>query len=209
MNRIKCHIAIVFLLLLGAGRSYAQDESLLNRLYEKFADSCVELEYSYNSKISGVSIIGHGMLQIQGNMWHNDGNGLEVWCDGKTLWTVDHASEEVIIDSVSDAAEDDLTNPALMFVHMKDLFNLKQVVKSTDGKADIFILEPIHEMDIDFFNVEILKSDASIRSGSFALSDGNKFNVKVSSMKQIQKKPATSFKPSQTFDSSWIVTDLR
>ena len=45
MDRIKCHIAIVFLLLLGAGRSYAQDESLLNRLYEKFADSCVELDF--------------------------------------------------------------------------------------------------------------------------------------------------------------------
>ena len=209
MDRIKCHIAIVFLLLLGAGRSYAQDESLLNRLYEKFADSCVELEYTYTSKISGVNISGSGMLQIQGSMWHNEGNGIEIWCDGKTIWTADLAAEEVVIDSVSDASETELTNPALMFVHMKDLFNLKQVVKSTDGKADIFILEPIHEMDIDFFNVEILKSDASIRSGSFALSDGNKFNVKVSSMKQIQNKPATSFKPSQTFDSSWIVTDLR
>lgn len=209
MNWLKCHIAIVFLLLLGAGRSYAQDETLLNRLYEKFSDSCVELEYSYSSKISGVNIIGKGILQIQGSMWHNDGNGVEVWCDGKTLWTVDHAAEEVVIDSIYDASEEELTNPALMFVHMKDLFNLKQVVKSADGKADIFILEPKSDMDIDFFNVEIIKSDASIRSGSFALSDGNKFNIKVSSMKQIQKKPATSFKPSQTFDSSWIVTDLR
>jgi hypothetical protein len=200
---------MIFLLLLGAGRSYAQDDTLLDRLYEKFADSCVELEYSYTSKISGVNITGQGKLQIQGNMWHNEGNGVDIWCDGKTLWTADLAAEEVVIDAVSDAPEEDLTNPALMFVHMKDLFNLKQVVESADGKAYIFILEPIHEMDIDFFNVEILKSDASIRSGSFALSDGNKFNVKVSSMKQIQKKPATSFKPSQTFDSSWIVTDLR
>ncbi len=209
MNWLKCHIAIVFLLLFGAGRSYAQDQTLLNRLYGKFADSCVELEYTYSSKISGVKIIGKGILQIQGSMWHNDGNGVEVWCDGKTIWTVDHAAEEVVIDSVYDASEEELTNPALLFVHMKDLFNLKQVAKSADGKAEIFILEPINDMDIDFFNVEILKSDASIRSGSFALSDGNKFDIKVSSMKQIQKKPATSFKPSQTFDSSWIVTDLR
>ena len=205
MNWLRFNIIIGLLLLSGAGRSYAQDVALLDRLYEKFADSCVELEYTYTSKISGVNISGSGMLQIQGSMWHNEGNGIEIWCDGKTIWTADLAAEEVVIDSVSDASETELTNPALMFVHIKDLFT----VRSADGKADIFILEPIDEMDIDFFNVEIMKSDASIRSGSFALSDGNKFNIKVSSMKQMQKKPATTFKPSQTFDSSWIVTDLR
>lgn len=209
MNWLRFNIIIGLLLLSGAGRSYAQDVALLDRLYEKFADSCVELEYTYTSKISGVNISGSGMLQIQGSMWHNEGNGIEIWCDGKTIWTADLAAEEVVIDSVSDASETELTNPALMFVHIKDLFNLKQTVRSADGKADIYILEPIDEMDIDFFNVEIMKSDASIRSGSFALSDGNKFNIKVSSMKQMQKKPATTFKPSQTFDSSWIVTDLR
>ena len=124
MNWLRFNIIIGLLLLSGAGRSYAQDVALLDRLYEKFADSCVELEYTYTSKISGVNISGSGMLQIQGSMWHNEGNGIEIWCDGKTIWTADLAAEEVVIDSVSDASETELTNPALMFVHIKDLFNL-------------------------------------------------------------------------------------
>lgn len=208
MNRFISHIVLAFLLLLGAGKSYAQDNALIGRLYDKFSSSCVELKYSYTSRVSGVNIKGSGDLLLQGDMWHNVGNGIEIWCDGKTVWTVDHEAREVVIDSV---AEDDadITNPALMFMKMQEVFNVKQVLRSSDGKAEIYVLEPKNDIGIDFFNVEIMKSDATIRSGSFALEDGNKFDISVTSMTINEKKSATSFRPSQTFDYTWIVTDLR
>ena len=208
MNRFISHIVLAFLLLLGAGKSYAQDNALIGRLYDKFSSSCVELKYGYTSRVSGVNIKGSGDLLLQGDMWHNVGNGIEIWCDGKTVWTVDHEAREVVIDSV---AEDDadITNPALMFMKMQEVFNVKQVLRSSDGKAEIYVLEPKNDIGIDFFNVEIMKSDATIRSGSFALEDGNKFDISVTSMTINEKKSATSFRPSQTFDYTWIVTDLR
>ena len=210
MNRFILHMVSAFLLLIGAGNAYAQDKALINRLYDKFSASCVGIEYGYVSRVSGVNIKGSGSLVLQGDMWHNEGNGIEMWCDGKTVWTVDHDAMEVVIDSVSGNGEEaDITNPALMFMKMQDLFNVKQVLGSSDGKAEIYVLEPKGDIGIDFFDVEILKSDASIRSGSFALEDGNKFDITVNSMTINEKKSATSFRPSQTFDYNWIVTDLR
>lgn len=202
------HTALFFLLVLGAGRIYAQD-SLLNRLYDNLASSCVRIDYKYTTEFSGARLNGSGILLLQDNMWHNEGNGLEIWCDGKTVWTADMLSEEVIIDTVADDGNDDFTNPALMFVKMNDLFNLKMSVEGKDGLSRIFVLEPNSDIGIEFFNVEILKSDASIRSSSFAMDDGNEVKLTVISMSFSEKKPVTAFRPSQTFNSSWIVTDLR
>ena len=202
------HTALLFLLLFGAGSLHAQ-ESLLTRLYDRLASSCVKIDYKYTTEISGTRLNGSGILLLQDNMWHNEGNGLEIWCDGKTVWTADMLSEEVIIDTVADDGNDDFTNPALMFVKMNDLFNLKMSVEGKDGLSRIFVLEPKSDMGIEFFNVEILKSDGSIRSSSFAMDDGNEIKLTVKSMSFSEKKPATVFRPSQTFDSSWIVTDLR
>lgn len=208
MKLLVKHIAVFFLLLFGAGRISAQD-SLLDKVYDKLASSCAEIAYKYTSEVSGVKLNGSGVLQVQGNLWHNDGNGLVIWCDGKTVWTADMLAEEVIIDSVSDDGNDDLTNPALMFVRMKELFDLKKTVEGKDGLSRIFILEPKSDVEIEYFNVEILKSDATIRTASFALEDGSEVKLAITSMSFLQKKPASAFRPSQTFDSSWIVTDLR
>lgn len=207
----NCHRYFIsaFLLLFGAGAAFAQSGTLLDRLYEKFTASCVDLDYTYSSDVTGVKISGSGNIQVQGSMWHNEGNGLEIWCDGTTVWTADFHAEEVIIEPVTDDGGAELVNPALMFVRMKDFFEVSRIVDSADGKASVFVLKPIDEMDIDFFDVEVLKADASIRSGSFALSDGSSVRISVSSMKSTEKKPVAAFRPSQAFGSSWIVTDLR
>lgn len=202
------YIAIFFLLFFEAGRISAQ-ESLLDKVYGKLSSSCAEITYKYISEVSGAKLNGSGVLQVQGDLWHNEGNGLVIWCDGKTVWTADMHAEEVIIDSVADDGNDDLTNPALMFVKMKELFDLKKIVEGKDGLSRIFILEPKSDVGIEYFNVEILMSDATIRAASFALEDGSEVKLTISSMSFLQKKPVSAFRPSQTFDSSWIVTDLR
>ena len=209
MRRIALYLIMAVSLFMCSAIARAQTDGLLERLYSKFASSCVELDYDYVTRMSGVKVAGSGTLYVQGNMWYMTGNCIEIWCDGKTVWTVDPFAEEVIIESVSEENTEELVNPALMFVRMQEHFNVSKTLDSADGKASIFVLEPKADIGMDFFNVEILKSSASIRGGLFAMSDGNEVKITVSSMKQVEKKSATFFKPSQTFNSSWIVTDLR
>ena len=209
MKRLYAYMIMAFLLLAGAGNAYASGHKLLDSLYEKLASSCTSIDYVYTTEVTGVKISGSGVLQLQGNMWCNKGNGLDIWCDGKTVWTADTASKEVIIDSVSEEYADQLVNPALMFVKMKELFNVKQAVDSKDGKALIYVLEPKSDLGIEYFNIEIMKNDVSIRAASFAMEDGSDVKLTVSSMSISSKKPSEYFRPSESFDSSWIVTDMR
>ncbi len=209
MRRYKVYILLAFLLLSCAGKSAAQTDGLLDRLYGRFASSCIELEYTYVTRMSGVKLEGSGNLHVQGDMWYNAGNGIEIWCDGSTVWTVDPVSEEVIIEPVSEDDAEGLLNPAFLFVRMNEHFNVSRKLGGSDGRTVIYVLEPKEDMDIEYFNVELASSDASIRSGLMAMEDGNEVKISVSSMKEAEKKPATFFRPSQTFGDSWIVTDLR
>lgn len=203
-------IVISFWLLLLMGTSLAsQEKTVLDRLYDNLRNACVELDYSYVAEVSGVKINGSGLLQSQDLLWHMDGNGIEMWCNGTDIWSADLEAKEVIIETVSDDNSAEFTNPAVMFIRMKDFFVVKDTVKGTDGNSVIYVLNPKSDSDIEWLNVEVRKSDASLIGGSFALNDGNSVRLKVSSMKVVQKKPVSYYRPSFSFDASWIVTDLR
>ena len=206
--KIFRYFLMPFLVMLCAGKAFAASDGPVDRLYRSLSSSFVEIVYTYSAEVQGVKIVGSGTLQIQGNMWHNDGNGLEMWCDGSTVWTADHSLKEAVIEPVYED-ESIVSNPALMFVRMPDMFKVVKSLDSKDGKAVIYVLKPIEDAPIEYFNVEILKSDSSIRSGSFALEDGSAVQIKVQSMSVKEKRSVTAFRPSQIFDSSWVVTDLR
>ena len=188
----------------------AQDMSLLDRLSERISRSCLELDYSYSVRISGVNNIGKGHLQCQGYMWKMVGNGVEMYCDSSALWVVDPSNKEVVIEpSEADAAVQLRTNPAVLFVHMKDLFVVRESRKLATNGTILYVLGPKQKGDIDYFNVEISESDLSVRNASVALSDGTLIKIEVSSMKLTPVRPVEEFRPRTVFDSSWIVTDLR
>lgn len=188
----------------------AQDMSLLDRLSERISRSCLELDYSYSVRISGVNNIGKGHLQCQGYMWKMVGNGVEMYCDSSALWVVDPSNKEVVIEpSEADAAVQLRTNPAVLFVHMKDLFVVRESRKLATNGTMLYVLGPKQKGDIDYFNVEISESDLSVRNASVALSDGTLIKIEVSSMKLTPVRPVEEFRPRTVFDSSWIVTDLR
>lgn len=206
--KIFKYFLMPFLVMLCAGKAFAASDGPVERLYRSLSSSFVEIEYTYSAEVKGLKVIGNGTLQIQGKMWHNDGNGLEMWCDGSTVWTADHSLKEAVIEPVYEE-ESIASNPALMFVRMPDMFKVVKSLDSKDGKAVIYILKPVEDAPVEYFNVEIMKSDSSIRSGSFSLDDGSAVQIDVQSMSVKEKRSATAFRPSQIFDSSWVVTDLR
>ena len=188
----------------------AQNLSLLDRLSERISKSCLELDYSYSVRMSGVNNVGQGQLTSQSYMWKMVGNGVEMYCDSSSLWVVDPSSKEVVIEPAAMDEKAQLqTNPAVLFVHLKDLFNVRESRSlDTDGVI-LYILVPKHKDRIEYFNVEVAESDLSIRNALVGLSDGSLIKIEVSSMKLTPVRPVEDFRPHTIFDSSWIVTDLR
>lgn len=207
---MKRYIYVIVLILLAAQVLKAQENTPLVRFYDNLLSSCVEFDMSYSIRMSGVKLDGKGVLELQGDSWILVGNGMEIRCDGKTLWTVDPESKEVVIDSLSDdITAGIITNPAVMLINLRELFSLREVLTTKEGKSLIYTLYPKAESEVSFVNMEILKGDSSLKQLTFSLEDGTSAVVNISSTKSGKKKPAEYFSRSVNYDSSWIVTDLR
>ena len=207
---MKRYIYVIVLILLAAQVLKAQENTPLARFYDNLLSSCVEFDMSYSIRMSGVKLDGKGVLELQGDSWILAGNGMEIRCDGKTLWTVDPESKEVVIDSLSDdVTAGIIINPAVMLINMRELFSLREVLPTKEGKSLIYTLYPKAESEVSFVNMEILKGDSSLKQLTFSLEDGTSAVVNISSMTSGKKKPAEYFSRSVNYDSSWIVTDLR
>lgn len=207
---MKRYIYVIVLILLAAQVLKAQENTPLARFYDNLLSSCVEFDMSYSIRMSGVKLDGKGVLELQGDSWILVGNGMEIRCDGKTLWTVDPESKEVVIDSLSDdITAGIITNPAVMLINLRELFSLREVLPTKEGRSLIYTLYPKAESEVSFVNMEILKGDSSLKQLTFSLEDGTSAVVNISSTKSGKKKPAEYFSRSVNYDSSWIVTDLR
>ena len=111
----------------------AQDRSLLDRFYAGLAESHVQMTYSYTARISGINNHGTGTLSVQGPMWKASGNGVEMYCDSSSVWIIDPAMKEVVIEpSADEASVEYVTNPAAMLVRLYDLFKVVQLINATD-----------------------------------------------------------------------------
>ena len=197
-------------MLLISGMTDAQNTSLLDRLYAKMSDSCLEMSYSYDTRISGVHNQGSGLLRSQGLMWEMNGNGVTMYCDSKSVWIIDPTMKEAVIEPLQEEESSQwISNPAVLLSRMKDIFKVAESLESQDDKAVVFVLEPLNKGYIDYCNLEIFKSGNSIRRATIALSDGNLIKIEVSSMTLTPKVSDEEFLPRMEFDPSWIVTDLR
>lgn len=208
MTRILNYI-VGILAFMPVSTLAAQDTSLLERMYDNVSVSCVEISYDYSFTMSGIKTVGQGILHAQGSLWHMEGNGIIMWCDSLTVWIADPASKEVLIEPAVEEEGDYLSNPALLFVDMDEVFTVQKARPTADGEAMLYILRPEKSCDISYCNIEINKGDASVRNAVFAMTDGNLLEIAVSSMTFSPKRLPASFRPSSPFDSSWIITDLR
>ena len=133
-----------------------------------------------------------------------------MYFDGVSQWIIDPAMKEVVIEPVPENTDDQIqTNPSYLFMRMQDLFSVRESRDSEDGLAVLYVLAPKVKSEISYFNVELLKADASVRNGVVALNDGTLIKIEVSSMKLTPKRLVEDFRPQSFYDSSWMITDLR
>lgn len=219
MTVIMRKTIIIFFAILTCGLPSAAKSKTLSNFIDKVASSLVSFEYSFSLKASNskAKMTGEGTVKVQGNSFVMDGNGLEVWCDGSTRWTVDRLAEEALVESVDDSADSYATNPALMITSVDAAFKEDSFGASKfQGKAvDASVLSPLtkgkYSMDISQLKL-FFKTGTSILVGAeVRLNDGSVSEIVVSN---IVFSDPTDDKGSFRFDEktltdSYVVTDLR
>lgn len=107
--------------------------------------------------------------------------GLEVTCDGKTIWTYMVKSNEVSISNL-DEETDDLMDPSKIFTIYERGFNYKFAGESVDAGVPVYSIDLTPQKptgDIQKILIMIDKQKMLIRGANMTGKDGNKYNVSV------------------------------
>lgn len=214
MNKVLKHI-FCFVLSLTAGLAYAQDTSLLERMYDDFSSEFSTLDISYVLEMLPADMTGEAVVSFQDDAYRLSADGLDIYCDGKSVWTLDNISKEVIIEPVTDDGTDFIRNPAGLFLGLKDNFKVTDIsegghMREPGVKDIVYTLVPVVECGMDECRIQI-RRNGDLYYGTFLMSDGqiDIVRVIVNSITRSAKKDIGYFRPAQSFDSSWVVTDLR
>lgn len=204
MKFTKIFITIVVLFSATVG-GYAQNYPEFDALYDKMSASSVKMEYSYVFRQSSkTKITGKAVIIAQDSSYVMNGNGLEVFCDGKTVWTVDASAKEVIIDALA-PGNVDISNPARLFGMLKDCFSITESVASSAGVT--YVLVPVKPCGINACTVRI--SGGKLSGASFDIDNGE-LTVEIESMSFDEKLSADKFSFEVTdLPADYIITDLR
>jgi outer membrane lipoprotein-sorting protein len=111
--------------------------------------------------------------------------GLQVTCDGKTIWTYMVNSNEVSISNL-DEATDELMDPAKIFTIYERGFNYKYIGESVDGGVPVYNIDLTPQKpsgDIQKIKIMIDKQKMLIRGANMSGKDGNTYNVQVNQFK--------------------------
>ena len=107
--------------------------------------------------------------------------GLQVTCDGKTIWSYMVKSNEVSISNLDEETED-LMDPSKIFTIYERGFNYKYIGESVDAGVPVYSIDLTPQKptgDIQKILILIDKQKMLIRGANMTGKDGNKYNVSV------------------------------
>lgn len=216
---MRKNIIIAIAAILAAAVPSGAKSKTLSSFIDKVSSSLVSFEYSFTMRTakSSAKMTGSGDVRVQDNAFVMNGNGLEVWCDGRLRWTVDRLAEEALVELVDESADVYATNPALMITSVDAAFEeVSFGAGKFQGKSvDSSVLSPVNKgkysMDINELKLYFKSGTTTLVGAEVKLNDGSvsEFIIKDFSFSdRLETKESFRF-DEKTLDDSYVVTDLR
>lgn len=208
---------IVLLLVISGIASFAQVDqkakNILDNVSQKTkANKSITADFEFTMDNAEVELheTSRGKIIIQGNAYKLVLTGIEIYCDGETMWTFVKDANEVNISSVEDS-DDSMINPATIFtIYEQGYKNTYLGEYTADGKKT-FKIEMIPDEIKEFSRVilEIDQASYQIVSAVMNGTDDNTYSIKVTSMDTSKSYSATDFSFNEKKHSGVDVIDMR
>ena len=185
------HIIVLFIALLSFSFSHSQSdpkaEKLINEVLQKvksYENINVKFSYNLENKATNTSEETRGEVYINGEKYRLELDGNIIIYDGKKMYTIDQANEEVKISSVYD--DDASITPSKMLTFFEDGYNYKwDIEQNQSGRIIQYIkLIPI-DSDAEYKNV-LLGTDKYTKNVSnviYTMDNGTRTELKIYSFK--------------------------
>ena len=173
---------------------YSQQDAKAKEILEKVTKATQSLasldakfSFEMNNKAENIKDKSTGSIILKNKKYKLDvpQMGLQVTCDGKTIWTYMVNSNEVSISNL-DENTDDLMDPSKIFTIYERGFNYKFINESVDGGVPVYNIDLTPQKptgDIQKIKIMIDKQKMLIRGALMTGKDGNSYTVSVSQFK--------------------------
>ena len=129
---------MMFIALLMAGAGLHAQEILT-----RFSTDRISCKYSYTIDIP-ITLKYEGDALVQGDCYHLNGNGVEIFCDGVSQWTVDTEAREVYIENAGDVEN-----------ILKEFLTYSKDIKASGNTVTGTLVDPEDDTNIKFTIKEI------------------------------------------------------
>lgn len=201
-------LTALLLILLGVS---AAGQNIVTDFAKTLSGGCATFGYTYS--MSGqVPLSGTGVVRLQDDSFVMKGDGLEVYCDGATRWTVDTAAEECYIETVKPGGLDYEANPALLVGAVDKAFKLKKTSSATFNNQKVTKADLTPAKDGGNISELALMLTADKKPAGLVVTtaDGNIITVTVRDYELTAKGTGGSFAfDTKKLSKSYIITDLR
>lgn len=202
MNTIFRYL-VVLLLTVAPHMLSAQNQ--LDRLYDTFANNCIALDCTYSIESDVVPVKGQCEIEFQDTSYKMKGGGLEIFCDGASVWILDSGLMEAVIEPVSDDSHTYMSNPALLFRDMDQMFSVSG--SSSAGSVMRYRLSAKKPCGVRTAVLDI-DTNAVLQKAEFTMDNDCVIKIDVKSVAVMPKQENSAFRPGK-ISSDWVVTDIR
>ena len=181
-------------LLLSGSFIFAQQDPKAKEILDKVTQTTqayksIEASFSFEmeNKEQHIKETNNGSIILKGNKYkvHLNELGIDVYSDGKNIWTYMTEANEVSISEFN-GEHDDLMEPSKVFTIYQNGFDYKFVGEETINGKSIYTIDLTpQKSDIQYSNitVHIDKAKMLICSAKMQGNDGNIYSVKVDQLK--------------------------
>ena len=201
---------LLTLSLLAACVSFAQEQQPLDALSRTLSSGEIRFKYSFEVK-GDIPLKGNGTAALCGEAYHIFGNEMEIWCDGKTRWTIDRNTREAYVETVDPDAVDYISNPATLLEALPYAFDTRSVANATLGGKTLKVIQLTPSVgDTGLKSVALYLAGTVPERVSITVDDGTETLFRLSSFTVREKSDASAFAfDIASLSTDYVVTDLR
>lgn len=198
----------ILVLILGLS---AYGQNIVSDFVSTLGGKCADFSYSYS--LSGqVPLSGNGTIKLQGDSFIMKGDGLDIYCDGDSRWTIDLEAEECYIEGIDHETLDVEANPALLVGAVDKAFKFQKVKSATfNGKSVSEAVLTPNPKDGNIKEVSFFLTSAKVPVGAIITTeDGTAITITIKNFALTDTVDAKEFSfNTKKLSKNFIITDLR
>lgn len=190
MKRLVVLMTVVFCWAVG----YAQQDQKAKEILEKvtkatqgYSSISASFNYVMENKAEDIHEENKGNILLKGNKYHLSlpQMGMQMFTDGKTVWTYMKDANEVTIANAGDDMNEAM-DPSKLFTIYEHGFNYKYIEEKTVDGVPVYIIDLFpenSEIEYSKIRIQVEKKRMLIKRAEMIGKEGNNYIVEVNDLK--------------------------